>query len=143
VAATAILAVTATAAIKHFVRRPSEPVFAAVAFDIERAAARGSGTSVVGEPIAIRAVVDAPGELRVYDDAGAEQARCAVAGPDCRIDRVGSRTTLRLTMKIGGPGDLHAVLFSAPVAGSAGGIDVDVEAALKAGVEVATRDLSP
>jgi hypothetical protein len=99
-----------------------------------------TGDPSVGDTLIVRAVVDGPGELRVYGTVGAtagvELARCGAAAPDCTIERSGPRTTLRLTLPLRAPGELHAVLFAAPLVGPSGGIDADVGAATRAGIAV-------
>lgn len=96
---------------------------------------RGADPSA-GDTLVIRGAVDGPGDLRVYDDAGIEQARCVSPAPDCAIERDGSRTTLRLTVLPTAPGELQAVLFAAPLAGPSRGRDGDVGAATRAGIAI-------
>jgi hypothetical protein len=100
---------------------------------------RGSDPSV-GDTLIVRGVVDGPGELRVYDDNGVEQARCAAAAPDCALDRDGRRTTLRLTLRLRVPGELRPVLFTTPLVGQAGGRDADLDAATRAGIAFLAHD---
>jgi hypothetical protein len=113
-----------------------------LAFEVEPANRphRGSDPSV-GDNMIVRGVVEGPGELRVYDDTGVEQARCTVPAADCSVDRSGTRTTLRLTMRPRVPGALHAVLFAAPLDGPSQGLDADVEAAGRAGITLTSRDV--
>lgn len=147
-AATAIFAIAAVMAIVLAVYhdrgggpggRVAEPT---LAFEVEPAdRAHRSSDPSVGDTLIVRGVVEGPGELRVYDAAGAEQARCAVPAPDCTVDRSGTGTTLRLTMRLRVPGVLHAVLLTSPLGGPSGGMDADVRAAGRAGMAVTAREL--
>jgi hypothetical protein len=148
VVATAIVAMAASAAILLAVyrdsgRRAREPVTGPVlAFDVEPAnRPHRSSDPSVGDTLIVRGGVEGPGELRVYDAAGVEQARCRVPAPDCTVERSGQRTTLRLTVPLRVPGALRALLFAAPLGGASGGIDADVEAAMRAGISVTPGDL--
>ena len=114
----------------------------ALDFEVESASRvrhRGSDPSV-GDTLIVRGVVEGPGELRVYDDTGVERARCTVPAPDCRVERSGTSTTLRLTVLLRTPGTLSAVLFAAPLGGPLRGLDADVEAARRAGIALISKD---
>jgi hypothetical protein len=112
-----------------------------LAFEIEPAVRpHRSSEPSVGDQLIIRAEVAAAGELRVYDAAGLEAARCTVPAPACTVERSGRRATLRLTMPLRAPGTLRAVLFAAPVAAPSGRMDLDVEAAAHAGIGVIMRE---
>jgi hypothetical protein len=134
-AATAGIAMVAAAA--SVVMWPRTPALAVLVFEDGPTDQVNRGP---GDKRGVRGELDGPGELRVYDAAGVEQARCSETGPDCSIDRSGKRTTLRLTISPRGPGLLHAVLFTSPL-GSSGGWARDLEAAERAGIAVITRDL--
>ena len=114
-----------------------------VAFEVEpgNRPHRGSDPSV-GDKLIVRGVVEGQGELRVYDDTGVEQARCTVPAPDCRVDRAGPRTTLRLTVMLRVRGAVRAILFAAPLDGPSQGLDADVEAAGRAGIPLTSRDVA-
>lgn len=113
-----------------------------IAFEVEPAdRPHRSADPSIGDTLIVRAVVEGPGELRIYDAAGVERARCTVPAPDCSIDRSGQRTMLRLTMLLRVPGALRAVLFAAPLGGPSGGMDADVEAAVRAAIARTPRDL--
>jgi hypothetical protein len=90
----------------------------------------------VGDKLIVRGVIAGPGELRVYNDAGVEQARCAAPAPDCTVERSGQHTTLRLTVLLRAPGALRAILFGAPLGSRSQGMDADLEAAASAGLSV-------
>jgi hypothetical protein len=108
-----------------------------LAFEIEPASrAHRSPDLSVGDTLIVRGVVEGTGELRVYDAAGVEQARCTAPAPGCTVDRAGHRTTLQLTLLLRVPGALRAMLFATPLGGPPGGLDADLEAARRAGVAV-------
>lgn len=118
--------------------REAEPT---LAFEVERAARpHRSSEPSVGDQLVIRAGAAAAGELRVYDAAGLEAARCTVPTPACTVERSDRRATLRLTMPLRAPGTLRAVLFAASVAAPSGRMDLDVEAAARAGIGVTMRE---
>ena len=144
-AITAVLAIAAAAVVALLVavyRHRDNAAVPMLAFEIEpaRQPHRGAEPSV-GDTLLVHAVIEGPGELRIYNDAGVEQARCVTPAPGCTVERSGRRTTLRLTMQLRAPGALRAVLFAGPVVGSPGGIDADLEAAVRAGIAVTPRDL--
>ncbi len=114
-----------------------------LAFEVEPGSRphRGADPSV-GDTLIVRGVVEGPGELRIYDATGVEQARCTAPSPGCTVDRSGKRTTLRITMPLRAPGALRAVLFAAPLGEASGGLDADLEAARRAGI-VATTPPKP
>ena len=129
-----------------FALRPPPPPNDPVAFatlDVEVLAGRDAHRSTdpsVGDQLVVRGMVHGPGELRVYDSAGAMLARCARAAADCVVERTGSRSNLQLTVPLRAPGALRVVLFAAPLDGPSGGLDADVAAAGRAGVSVTTRE---
>lgn len=101
---------------------------------------RGSDASI-GDKLIVRGELAGAGELRVYDDTGAELVRCTVPTPECSVERSDNRTTLQLTMVLRAPGALRAVLFSAPLGGPPGSINGDLEAATRARIAFTHRDL--
>lgn len=103
--------------------------------------AHRSTEASAGDTLIVQGVVEGPGELRVYDAAGNEQARCTGTAPDCTVERAGTRTTLRLTMRLRDPGVLHGILLTPPLGGPSKGMDADVEAAVRAKVAVTSREL--
>lgn len=137
-AATAGFAMAAAVVIVFVVYRDrGSTAVPALAFEVEAGNSRHRGSDPsIGDKLIFRGVVEGPGELRVYNRTGVEQARCTVSTPVCTIDRSGHRTTLRLTMQLRAPGALCAVLFAAPLGGSSGGIDADVAEAMRAGIAV-------
>jgi hypothetical protein len=147
-AATAIFAAAAVVAILLAMYRDrsgapdgrlAEPT---VAFEVAPAdRAHRSSDPSVGDTLIVRGGVEGPGELRVYDAAGVEQARCTVPAPDCSVDHSGKRTTLRLTMPLRVPGALRVILLTVPLGGPSGGLDADVKAAVRAGIAVTPREL--
>ena len=121
------------------VRPATEPL---LAFEVEPANRphRGHDPSI-GDKLVVRGELAGAGELRVYDDTGAELVRCTVPTPDCSVERSGNRTTLQLTMVLRAPGALRAILFSAPLGGPPGSINDDSEAATRAGIAFTHHDL--
>jgi len=112
-----------------------------IAFEVQPASGTNRGAEPsVGGALIVRGLVDGPGELRVYNAAGVEQARCAVTAPDCEIDRSGKHTGLRLTVPLRVSGPMRAVLFSSPLAGSSLGMARDVEAAERGGIRVTSKE---
>jgi len=95
----------------------------------------------VGDTLIVRGVIEGPGELRIYDAAGVEQARCSAPTPGCTVDRADQRTTIQLTMPLRALGALRAVLFAAPLGEASRGLDGDLEAARRAGIARTARDL--
>jgi hypothetical protein len=145
-AAMAIFAVAAVVVIVLAVSRDRGPgvggAAPTLAFEVQPVARAHRGTDAsAGDTAIARGVVDGPGELRVYDAAGIEQARCAAPAPDCTVDRSGTRTTLRLTMPLQVPGTLRAILLPAPLGGPSNGMDADIGAAVRAGMAVTSREL--
>lgn len=120
-------------------RPATEPL---LAFEVEPANRphRGSDPSI-GDKLIVRGELDGAGELRVYDDTGAELVRCTVPTPDCSVGRSGNRTTLQLTMVLRAPGALRAILFFAPLGGPPGSINGDLEAATRARIAFTHHDL--
>ena len=100
----------------------------------------GMATAMVGDAMVVRGAVDGDGELRVYDDAGAELGRCAATGgapaADCRVTHSGSRLALELTTTLRVRGAFRPLLFAPPLPGPSAGLDRDVAAARRASVEV-------
>jgi len=123
-------------------RHRGAPVVPTLAFEVQSGSRlqRGAAASV-GDTLIVRGVVEGSGELRIYDAAGAEQARCTAPAPGCTVERADKRTTLQLTMPLRAPGALRAVLFAAPLGGPPRGIDLDLEAAIRAGIARTPRDL--
>jgi len=123
-------------------RHRGAPVVPTLAFEVQSGSRlqRGAAASV-GDTLIVRGVVEGSGELRIYDAAGAEQARCTAPAPGCTVERADKRTTLQLTMPLRATGALHAVLFAAPLGGPPRGIDLDLEAAIRAGIARTPRDL--
>jgi len=122
-------------------RHRGAPAVPTLAFQVELASRphRTSDTSV-GDTLIVRGVVKGQGELRVYGDAGVEDARCRGPAPGCTIDRSGERTALQLTMLLRAPGALRAVLFAAPLGEASRGLDGDLEAARRAGIAMTTLE---
>lgn len=92
--------------------------------------------AAVGDQLVIRGAAPQDAELRVYDDAGVELARCASPGPDCSIERSGPQTVVRLTLAPRVRGVLRPVLFAPPTHQTSSGYDSDVAAAEAAGTQV-------
>lgn len=139
-AAVAVILVT----VSYDSGRGSDGTMAAplVTYEVMAAGSRMRGADPsVGDTLIVRAEIEGPGELRVYDKAGTEQAHCAALAPDCAVEVSGTRTTLRLTMQLRVMGMLHAILFTAPLGRPSGGIDADIEAAMRAGIGRIPRDL--
>jgi hypothetical protein len=122
-------------------RQPDPQPFATLSIELVRGAEpHRSEDPSVGDRLIVRGVVEGPGELRVYDESGTERARCVEVAPDCAVGRVGSRSTLELTMLLRARGSLRPVLFAAPLSGQPGGLDADVAAATRAGISVTTHE---
>lgn len=149
--ATAAAGLAAAAAVILVVARHgdhAERPALAIRFDVAPGshAHRGSDASV-GDTLVVRGALartgehPPAGELRIYDAAGGEQARCVAASPSCTIERNAEETTLRLTMLLRAPGALRAVLFAPPRNTPSEGIDVDIETAQRLGVAVTTQEL--
>lgn len=142
-AAVALLAAAAVVVIVLIVSRGrgAGGMAPALAFEVVPAdRALRSADASAGGTLIVRGVVEGRGELRVYDDAGREQARCAGPAPDCTVDRSGTRTTLRLTVRLRVSGTLRAILLSAPLDGPSRGMDADIRAAVRAGIAVTSRE---
>lgn len=118
--------------------RPGELPHASLAITVEAGQDNRGGEPAVGDAVVVRA--RGVGELRIYDGNGVEQARCGNAGPPCKIERRQEVDTLVLTMSVNKPGILRVVRFSAPLTGASSGMDGDVAAAVRAGIDVAVQD---
>ncbi|MBC7975164.1 MAG: hypothetical protein H7138_09280 [Myxococcales bacterium] len=116
---------------------PAEPQIAIV---VEPAGSNRGTQPTVGDTLIVNATVQGAGELRIYDAAGGEQARCAAPGPGCRIEQERGQTTLILTLPIRSAITLRAVLFSPALGTPRSGVDADVVAAARANVTVTTRE---
>jgi hypothetical protein len=105
---------------------------------IEVAGARlpGVASAMVGDSMVVRGAVDGAGELRVYDGADAELARCAAPAAECRVTRSGASTALELTTVLRVHGAFHAVLFAPPLPGPSAGLERDLEAARRANLDI-------
>jgi len=143
VALAAIAPLAAIAAIL-FLRPPPGPdpvAFATLGVEVVHGGdAHRSDDPSVGDRMIVRGAVLGAGELRVYDEDGAERARCSVPAADCVIERHESRTKLQLTMQLRAPGVLRPVLFAAPLTGPSAGLDGDVAAAGRVGISVITHE---
>lgn len=93
----------------------------------------------VGDTLVVRGTSNVGAELRVYDDSGAEIARCSEPGPGCMVERERERLRLRLAVPLRMPGQLRPVLFSASLAGSSRGLDGDVAEAVRRNLKVTTH----
>lgn len=132
-------------AVRH---SPSAPAAPAIAFAVERAApdllgpAPGSSTRPrSGDQLVVRAIGNQHAELRVYDDAGVEQARCAASGPGCRLERTGDEITLILTMAVHTDHVLRAFVFTPPLGTPPEGLAADITAAEHAAIAVTQLEL--
>lgn len=121
-------------------RGPTGAVAAAPRIEVEvepGASNQGAmGTAMIGDTMVARAVLEGPGELRVYDAAGVEVARCAAPAEDCSIVRDGTHTTLRLSLVLRAQGTFQPVVFSPALGGAPAGLDLDGVAARKANVDL-------
>ena len=86
------------------------------------------------------AVIDGPGELRVYGANDVELARCTATEPGCIVTRSGESTELRLELVLSATGPLHVVLLSSPLPGPSGGRARDLEAADRKAITVTLLD---
>jgi hypothetical protein len=92
--------------------------------------------AMIGDALVVRGAADGAAELRVYDDDGVELARCATPAQGCRVTRSGTRTRLQLTMTLRARGAVRPLLFAPPLGGPSAGLDLDLQAAGKADLEV-------
>lgn len=152
--AAAIAAAAAAIAIAVFLREPPSLEGPRIALVVEPGGANRGAQPGVGDTLVVRATLHGDGELRIYDEGGSEQARCAAPGPDCRIERERGQTTLVLRFPVRRPSTLRAVLFSpalqpthniddaryARAPSPRSGMDFDVAAAVRANVTVTTRE---
>ncbi len=142
----AIAAAAAVLAIAVVVREPPRPEGPSIALVVEPGGSNRGAQPGVGDTLVVRATLRGDGELRIYDEGGGEQARCAAPGPGCRIARERGQTTLVLRFSVRSASTLRAVLFSPalPSRGDAwqqrSGMDVDVADAVRANVTVTTRE---
>jgi hypothetical protein len=95
-------------------------------------------TRGVGDLLVVRGRNPGPGELRIYNGAGVEQARCAAPSNSCELTRTAVDTVLQLSLRLRAPGVLLVVLYSSPLGGPARGRDADLDAATQAGIDVKT-----
>jgi len=111
--------------------RPDGPQIRTV---VERSAANlgAMGPAMVGDTLVVSATVDEPAELRVYDEAHKEAARCATTTGDCASRPSGSHTEIELRVRLASRGVYTVLVFSPPLGGAPEGLDVDVVNATKA-----------
>jgi hypothetical protein len=95
-------------------------------------------TRGVGDLLVVRGHNPGPGELRIYDHAGVEQARCAATSDSCELTHTADDTMLQLSLRLRAPGELLVVLYTAPLGGLARGRDADLDAATQARIPVKT-----
>jgi hypothetical protein len=126
-----IVGVAAAAAAAFWLLRPDGPQIRAV---VERSAANlgAMGPAMVGDTLVVSATVDEPAELRVYDEAHKEAARCATTTGDCASRPSGSHTEIELRVRLASRGVYTVLVFSPPLGGAPEGLDVDVVNATKA-----------
>lgn len=137
---TAVAAVLAIVVIaRGWPRASDQPRTPLIAIAVEAGGSTRSGQPSAGDTLVVRALAPG-GELRVYDDAGNEQARCGVAGSGCRTEQSKDGITLVLAMPVQKPGSFRVVLFSSSLAGPSAGLDADVVAAVRAGLTVSPQD---
>lgn len=96
--------------------------------------------AMVGDAVVARGSVEGAGELRVYDDGGAELVRCAAPAADCSVTRFEGRSALQLTMTLRARGAFHPLLFAPPLPGPSAGLERDLEAARQASLDVLRGD---
>lgn len=101
------------------------------------------GPAMVGDTLVVRATVDGPAELRVYDDARREAGRCATTTGDCASAPAGARTEIQLRVRLGGRGVYTTLVFSPPLGGPPEGLDLDVAKAARAQVATARAEAGP
>jgi hypothetical protein len=92
--------------------------------------------AMVGDAVVIRGSVDGAGELRLYDDGGAELVRCPAPAADCSVTRSEGRSALQLTMTLRARGALHPLLFAPPLPGPSAGLERDLATARQANLDV-------
>jgi hypothetical protein len=149
-AAPAVFAMAAVVVIVIIVRSPGggggPDGLVAMGPVLELEIARTSGVrrgdaqaAAVDDKLKVRAELDGAGELRVYNGADVEVARCAEAAPDCSVVRSGKRTALSLTTPLRSRGQFLILLFSAPLGSPSAGLDADVAAAEAAGIAITRR----
>ena len=107
---------------------------------VEPTGSNRSAKPGVGDTLIIRATGLTSGELRIYDETGAEQARCAAVSPGCNVEHAHGEAKLVLTFTVTTASTLRAVLFSAPLGTAPSSMDVDVAAAARANIEATMRD---
>ena len=123
----------AAAAVAVLLLRPP-PEGSQIRAVVERSAANlgAMGPAMVGDTLVVSATVDEPAELRVYDEAHKEAARCATTTGDCASRPSGSHTEIELRVRLAGRGVYTVLVFSPPLGGAPEGLDVDVVNATKA-----------
>jgi hypothetical protein len=140
-AAAAMAAVLAIVVItRGWPREPDRPRLPLVAITVEAGGSNRSAQPNVGDTLVVRTLAPGGGELRVYDEAGTEQARCGEPGPGCRTEQSRDGITLVLTMPVRKPDSFRVVLLSSSLAGPSAGLDADVAAAVRAGITVSTQN---
>ena len=137
-AVAAVLAIVVIA--RGWPRGPDRTGTPSIAIAVKDGGSNRSAQPSVGDTLVVRALTPRGGELRVYDDAGIEQARCGVPGPGCRTEQSRDGITLVLAMPVQKPGSFRVVLLSSSLAGPSAGLDADVAAAVRAGFTVTTQD---
>lgn len=95
-------------------------------------------TRGVGDLLVVRGHNPGPGELRIYDSTGVEQARCAAPSDSCEVTRTAVDTVLQLSLRLRAPGGLLVVLYTAPLGGPVRGRNADLDAATQARIDVNT-----
>jgi hypothetical protein len=135
-----VAAAAAALAIVFMLPEPASPEGPQIAVVVKPAGSNLGAQPGVGDTLVVHATIHGEGELRIYDEAGGEQARCNAASSDCRIERVGGQITLVLSFPVRGPGALRAVLFSPALGTPPSGMDADVAAAVRANVTVTTHE---
>jgi hypothetical protein len=96
----------------------------------------GTTVAMVGDTMVVHGAVDGEGELRIYDEGGAELVRCPAPAADCRVTREGARTKLELTTTLRARGAFRTLLFAPPLPGPSAGFERDLEAARAEEVEI-------
>jgi len=100
------------------------------------------GISTEDHPF-LRRIAEGPAELRVYNAARREVARCATTTQDCAVARVGARTELSLRVRLDTRGSYTSLVFSPPLGGASEGLDVDAVMASRAQIATASAEVGP
>jgi hypothetical protein len=130
----------AVLAIVLVVREPQDPEGPQIAIVVEPTGSNRGAQPGVGDTLVVHVTVRGGAELRIYDETGGEQARCAAPAKGCEIKRERGQTTLVLTLQVRSANTLRAVLFSPALGTPASGVESDVAAAARAHITVTTRD---